>query len=108
VVFTVGNKKDTLFVHQNRVNSVFNTSDSKPNFIIYPNPSKGEFTIQPSGANQFINEIKILNFDGKVVIEKKGLDLEQYILPEKLKPGMYIVQITSGKYQYMKKITVFE
>ncbi|UCG28141.1 MAG: T9SS type A sorting domain-containing protein, partial [Bacteroidales bacterium] len=77
-------------------------------FLVYPNPSAGDFVIKhtnPSGS-----ELKIQVFDltGRMVLndEQSGSRESFKIRMTSSVPGMYIIRIIEGKAVYTAKITI--
>ena len=78
-------------------------------FVFYPNPSKGNFTVQFESDS--INEIKILvhNTLGKKVYEKtfeKTYNFNQNIQLENASLGLYFLTVMDGNREFVKKILV--
>lgn len=78
--------------------------------VIFPNPSKGEFTIQLTDPASIWCEIRIMDRDGKL-IELKVLNtlIYQQVVPFDLSgqpKGMYYVRVLNGEGLQMFKILV--
>lgn len=73
---------------------------NQPVSIIYPNPSKDQFTIKLKAAIQGVLNLKIVSADGKVVQAQSlsaGAGLSnQVVLNKSVTPGLYVVQINGG------------
>lgn len=62
-------------------------------YHIFPNPSSQGFTIRSDNADQY--ELRLLSLDGSLLRKTNFKDL-QYHWDPKLKPGVYILQISSS------------
>jgi len=69
-------------------------------FVIYPNPSSGKFTINTSDLE--INNIQITDISGKLILEtqKSNIDLTQF------GSGVYFVKIISEEGVFVDKVIV--
>ncbi len=65
-------------------------------FVIYPNPSSGDFTIKIKDEITAAVKIKIINLFGKIVFQLT-LDNGQIALNPELATGMYFVELTTTK-----------
>jgi hypothetical protein len=82
-----------------RVNPFLNLADSFPtNFNLYPNPTKGDFTIQSS--NEPIQTIEIITIDGHVI---QQLTIEnatkKTVVIDNLPQGVYLININATNFQ---------
>ena len=89
----------TLFTPQNQLTD----------FVIYPNPNRGNFNIQ--FANTTANEIKVNVFDmrGRIIFENKYSN--QSIFNENIQlntaqAGVYLVSVTDGSQKLTKRIII--
>ncbi len=75
----------------------------EPACNIYPNPARNIINVTTSDK---FNEVRIINSLGKVVYRNnvKGANLQ--ILTEGFEPGMYFMQINTGKQVISKKVTI--
>lgn len=71
---------------------------------IFPIPTKESFTIN-SGLNA-MNEIIILDLNGKVVLELNNLNSSSVNVKHNLTNGVYLVKIQSGELSTLRKIIV--
>ncbi len=87
--------------------SVENNTIKEDYFNIYPNPSKGSFTISsPTYENQPIN-LTIYDFTGKVVFKKVNYFLKTGISMDKVSTGIYLVEMNDGdNLKLRKKIVI--
>ena len=79
------------------------------NFVIYPNPNRGNFNIQ--FANSTSNEIKVNVYDmrGRVIFENKYSNqatFNENIQLDNAETGIYLVSITDGSQKIVKRIVV--
>ena len=86
-------------------NNQFDTS----NFVIYPNPNRGNFNIQFS--NSMSNEIKVNVYDmrGRVIFENKYTNqatFNENIQLDNAQSGIYLVSITDGSQKMVKRIVI--
>lgn len=74
---------------------------------IYPNPSKGVFTIENPDLN--IQKIKILNLLGQTIIEENDIKNKKYIfdLSNQAK-GIYFVELSGHSYNSLTKKLILE
>ena len=73
---------------------------------VYPNPSKGDFTIQVANANHNPATIEIYNITGSKVLTTQTTNSEISISNNTLAPGMYICKIAVGDRVVMRKVVV--
>ena len=74
---------------------------SVPNVNIYPNPSKGSFTIE----HENIESITLYNITGTKILED-AVDANEYMISD-LKPGIYFVNIKTDAGSVVKKIVKY-
>ncbi|NNJ56256.1 MAG: T9SS type A sorting domain-containing protein [Bacteroidia bacterium] len=77
----------------------------KVNFSITPNPTNGAFTIQLSENAKDV-KVSILNIQGKHVFSTTQQNTTKVGINENLKPGVYIVEITTEQGISTKKVVV--
>ena len=75
---------------------VKNVPSMNNDFLIYPNPSAGSFTI-PSGKNSVAATTKIYDINGQLVYNKPQLQGDNKIVSGIKTPGMYFVELTTEK-----------
>ena len=78
-------------------------STEKLNFQLYPNPYTGgklHIVSQPTG----VKNVVILNILGEVVFQT--VSFENYVMPNNLKSGIYIVKIKQGPQQGLARLVV--
>lgn len=79
------------------------------NFAIYPNPNKGNFTIQFDSATQGDVNIAVNDLRGRTVFSKVYANLglfSQNIQLDAVQTGIYLVIVKNGDRQTVKKIVV--
>lgn len=88
--------------------STGNDFDIKNSFTLYPNPSRGEFTIQFADFLPSFS-VDVIDQSGRIVFQKKynsQLDLEQRISLESISSGVYFVKVSSEQGTMVKKIII--
>lgn len=68
----------------------------KQDFLIYPNPSDGELTIQ-TGGTDFIKQIRVIDPQGKILIIKEFNAPNATLNIANLDPGIYFISIAKEK-----------
>ena len=69
---------------------------------VYPNPSNGNFTVAAPVASL----IRIVDVQGKIVLEKKTTDLSSTIDMSESASGLYFVKISNADQQAFRKIVI--
>lgn len=83
--------------------------NSLSNFVLYPNPNKGNFTVQFDSSTN--NEIAIIVHDmsGRVILSNKysntGL-FSQNVLLNQVQTGIYLVTVQDGDRKVVKRIII--
>lgn len=86
------------------VSTAFNDTDMDTGKL-YPVPA-GDYIIYESAGREPVNEIKVMDLTGKPVIflENPGHSSEKLRIDvSRLTRGLYIIRITAGQNQYVKK-----
>ena len=89
------------------VSDVAPISSSNQQIRIYPNPSKGSFTIDPanfSGAAQI--KIEIYSMDGRLLFQTIAETSNNITINRNFETGVYLVKIIAGERTLTKKILV--
>ncbi|WP_298550251.1 reprolysin-like metallopeptidase [uncultured Algibacter sp.] len=79
------------------------------NFVVYPNPNKGEFTIKLNASLSSQLNIQMVDLRGRVIyknIYKDGGDFEETLNLVNVQSGMYILNISDGLRRSTKKIII--
>jgi PKD repeat protein len=71
-------------------------------FVVFPNPSKGQFTISHTLSNP---DLAIFSADGRVVFHQI-LQTEKTLINLDVKSGVYILHVNDGVKTYIEKITI--
>ncbi|MBK6285481.1 MAG: family 16 glycosylhydrolase [Draconibacterium sp.] len=80
---------------------------NKDSFSVYPNPANGEFKVFISNFSEMkLQNLEILSPDGKLLYQTKLLKPETEIYTGNIKPGFYIVKVSSDKSVQAKKILI--
>ncbi|MNY48835.1 hypothetical protein D3C86_1842060 [compost metagenome] len=93
----------------NRTYTLGNDDFENVDFVAYPNPNKGSFTVQFSRDS--VSEIKVYVNDivGKYVYERtfqgSGYFIQDIQLPN-VPSGLYFLTVTDGERKVVKKILV--
>jgi hypothetical protein len=85
----------------------FQIPDLQINYLLYPNPNKGNFTFEYFGENLLTGNLKIVDFLGREIFaqsfngttRKQAFDL-------RLASGSYFLQYSEGEKKVVKKIIV--
>ncbi|WP_046755774.1 T9SS type A sorting domain-containing protein [Kordia jejudonensis] len=85
------------------------TSEKPSNFVIYPNPSNGNYSIQPNfktAVNEKAYEITITNIAGKSIFTKETIPLNRsyHLDITNYTAGIYFLKITVGNTTEVKKL----
>lgn len=82
---------------------------SKASFVIYPNPTKGAFTLKLNGVGSDPLTIQVLDLSGRIVFNKEvtaiNQSLEQMIRFNSL-AGVYLVRVTNNNQSIQRKLVV--
>jgi hypothetical protein len=104
-----GNGGGNLVVHAGydcsnapaKITDVHGTSAEAVPFMIYPNPSNGDVTIQLPNDDDPITLIRVMSMDGKIIRELKAADIEGLtnvnVSLSNVSAGMYYVMTWSNK-----------
>lgn len=107
---------DNVFLNVNTtnftINSTLGVSDiekSENSFTIYPNPSKGIFTIETNAKNGI--SYSVFSADGRLVSKKKEVSGNNGKVSEKvnlseLQTGVYIIQVEKDSEKISKKLII--
>jgi hypothetical protein len=101
---------DTIFVDDLSL-SVYKvnltTSNTNNAILIYPNPVKGQFTVELKGSDgEIIKQVSIIDIQGRIVKQQEVSIMKQEISMEDLENGIYTVQVQTSKRQIVKTINV--
>jgi len=75
------------------------------NFIVYPNPANNKIKIESANVNQQ-SVVEILDLNGKVVWQQKGLNTKEELNIESVKSGVYMIRIRTGREQSVSKLII--
>jgi hypothetical protein len=77
------------------------------NYSLYPNPSKGDYTIKLTFNGQSDVSIKVLDRRGAIISEHNGKGSSEYSFNGHIQtPGLYVVEIRSGYGRELFKLIV--
>jgi hypothetical protein len=92
------------------VTSVINVAPERIGFSVAPNPSNGNFNLTFSVTGKEDLGIAVLNSEGREVYRQKQPNFtgnyKGSIRMQNAKPGVYLIKITHGLNQYMKRIVI--
>jgi hypothetical protein len=72
------------------------------NFSMYPNPTKGDLTIQWDGVDQAT--LTVFDIHGKIVISTQPVDNNMNISLNNVENGVYLVQVESNHAKMVRRI----
>lgn len=76
--------------------------------IIFPNPSRGDFTISLNGQDA-IQSIEVFDINGKLVSSHTNIDQKQfYMVNPSLGNGLYVVKVKSTTNTLVKRLSVVD
>ncbi len=79
------------------------------NFVLYPNPNKGEFTIQFTSNSGKEVAVAVNDIRGRRIYSKtysSAMDFSQQLKLNQLQSGVYMVTVTDGDFKTIRKIIV--
>ena len=92
------------------VTSVINVAPERIGFSVAPNPSNGNFNLTFSVTGKEDLGIAVLNSEGREVYRQTQPNFtgnyKGSIRMQNAKPGVYLIKITHGLNQYMKRIVI--
>ena len=80
-----------------------------PNFYVFPNPNKGEFTIKLNSKESNTIKVEVYDLRGRIIYKnnyKANGDFNEKINISHAQSGMYILNISDGLRETSKKIIV--
>jgi len=99
-VYDLGESEKSCTVAWITVSTAENTATA---LMVYPNPATGYIMVE-SAEN--ISRVRIVNMVGNEVYQYTGDVNSLKILTSGMNPGMYIMQVTSGKKTVTRKLTI--
>jgi hypothetical protein len=92
------------------VTSVINVAPERIGFTVAPNPSNGNFNLTFSVTGKEDLGIAVLNSEGREVYRQTQANFtgnyKGSIRLQNAKPGVYLIKITHGLNQYMKRVVI--
>ena len=77
---------------------------------IFPNPTESNFTFQFNSTNKGNADLTILDYSGKLILERNNLNLNvgenSILIEERLIKGIYLVKVQTDKTQYIQKLII--
>jgi subtilisin-like proprotein convertase family protein len=86
-----------------------NESFTFEDFILYPNPNKGNFTIQFNSKSDSKINISVYDMRGRSIFEKKYVNsglFNQNLQLENVQSGIYLVSVSDGSNKITKRIII--
>jgi subtilisin-like proprotein convertase family protein len=83
--------------------------DSLQSFVVYPNPSKGNFTVSFDNPSDETVNIAVMDIRGRKIFENNypsGSTFNQEIQLENAQSGVYLLNLTNGNRKEVKRIIV--
>lgn len=74
-------------------------------FVVYPNPSNGEITVEYANVSQ-LDKIRILDITGKQVFETNGIQTGETLNVSHLNDGNYFIQFQSENRIFVQKFNL--
>ena len=72
-------------------------------FVVYPNPTKDNFTIQ---SNEFFDGVRVHNMVGDLVYAQSGLNTKLYRVDNVFAPGVYTIEISTANGTSVSRVVV--
>ena len=92
------------------VTSIINVTPDKIGFTVAPNPSNGNFNLSFSVTGKEDLAIAVLSSDGREVFRQTQANFSgnyrRSIFLQNAKPGVYLIKITHGFNQYIKRVII--
>jgi hypothetical protein len=73
---------------------------------VYPNPSNGKFTLSITGAHETQSDIRVYNLLGRIVFKGRINQASAAIAIDNAFKGLYILNVTTGKESFSRKIII--
>lgn len=73
---------------------------------VYPNPSKGRFTVAITGAGEKQSDIRVYNLLGRIIYTGRISQASTAIAIDNASKGLYILKVTTGKESFSRKIII--
>ena len=71
---------------------------------VFPNPSVGVFNLNVSSSSNELIHVRVLDAQGRVITTSATTPSKNTLLGDKLRPGVYYVEVTQGKYNEFVKL----
>jgi uncharacterized repeat protein (TIGR01451 family) len=94
---------------ENLILGIKNTVTKNGSLQVYPNPSNGNFTINFESKGTYPISIKVMDLKGSIVLEKNLYHSEKTSMTideSNLSNGIYLINITSGKDNWLQKLMI--
>jgi hypothetical protein len=92
------------------VTSIINVAPDKIGFTVAPNPSNGNFNLSFSVTGREDLAIAVLSSEGREVFRQTQANFsgnyKRSISLQNAKPGVYLIKITHGFNQYIKRVII--
>jgi len=100
--FTLQESETTVLVVDNTPTSIIEINATEQNIDIYPNPASNVLNINCD--DNIISSLRIYNTAGKILMEQYTNDKQLYL--NQFTNGFYLVEITTEKGTFLKKLVV--
>ena len=110
-VYSIQGNRNPFIDHPGYADSIWNPSSvvtelkNIPLVNVYPNPAKGEITIEVTGSTA--KSLSIINVIGNTVLQQQYDGTKQSIDISKLNTGVYFVNVLGDKFKNTTRIVVY-
>ncbi|CAM9935082.1 unnamed protein product, partial [Chrysoparadoxa australica] len=97
---------DTIIVLNGQENHRSQKVNLSPEILIYPNPTKKDFTVLVNGLGSRPFSLTILDIHGKTVDFVEGIKENSYSYSKDLNSGIYLVTVTSELFNQTMRLVI--
>ena len=83
----------STFAHSSKMETSILTSNE---VILSPNPTRNQFFLNTTAKGNSAVQIKVLDANGRIVLNLKGQGRQQLKFGEQLAPGIYMIEVNQG------------
>ncbi len=95
---------DSVYIGVTVLPTSLENNQEESSFVIYPNPSRGQFYISSHGISY--DTVRIYTTTGELIFEKIDLLTHEFIDLQNAASGMYMVSVKEGQNKYWKRIVI--